>query len=98
LSCDPRRRHTDGEQSTAVFAYQDVSQEGADVVLLDNMTLAELRQAVKTVAGKMLCEESGNINLKTIKDVAESGVDIISCGALTHSAPVLDLGLDIQMI
>jgi nicotinate-nucleotide pyrophosphorylase len=80
LSCEPRRRHTDGEQSTAVFAYQDVSQEGADVVLLDNMTLAELRQAVKTVAGKMLSEESGNINLKTIKDVAESSVGIISCG------------------
>jgi nicotinate-nucleotide pyrophosphorylase len=80
LSCEPRRRHTDGEQSTAVFAYQDVIQEGADVVLLDNMKLAQLCEAVHMVTGKRLCEASGNINLIEVWDVAGSSVGIISCG------------------
>jgi nicotinate-nucleotide pyrophosphorylase (carboxylating) len=68
--------------------------EGADVVLLDNMSPDLLRQAVKMVDGKMLCEASGGVNLTTVKDIAETGVDIISIGALTHSAKVLDIGLD----
>ncbi len=75
----------------------EVIAEGADVVLLDNMSLNQLREAVKMVAGKMMCEASGNVNLSTVKAIAETGVDIISSGALTHSAPVLDLGLDIQI-
>jgi nicotinate-nucleotide pyrophosphorylase (carboxylating) len=75
----------------------EVIVEGADVVLLDNMSLVRLREAVKMVAGKMKCEASGNVNLSTVKAIAETGVDIISSGALTHSAPVLDLGLDIKM-
>jgi nicotinate-nucleotide pyrophosphorylase (carboxylating) len=75
----------------------EVIAEGADVVLLDNMSLTELRQAVGLVAGRMKCEASGNVNLATVKAIAETGVDIISSGALTHSAPVLDLGLDIQL-
>ena len=75
----------------------EVIVEGADVVLLDNMSLDQLREAVKMVAGKMKCEASGNVNLSTVSAIAETGVDIISSGALTHSAPVLDLGLDIQI-
>jgi nicotinate-nucleotide pyrophosphorylase (carboxylating) len=71
-----------------------VLNEGADVVLLDNMPLAMLREAVNMVAGKMLCEASGGVNLTTVKAIAETGVDIISVGALTHSAKVLDIGLD----
>lgn len=70
---------------------------GADVVLLDNMSLVQLRDAVKLVAGKIQCEASGNVNLSTVKAIAETGVDIISSGALTHSAPALDLGLDIRI-
>ena len=74
---------------------REVIAEGADVVLLDNMSLPQLREAVQMVGGRMKCEASGNVNLSTVKAIAETGVDIISSGALTHSAPVLDLGLDI---
>ena len=79
----------------------EVISEGADVVLLDNMSTDMLREAVRMVAntaarnGKLLCEASGGVNLKTVRAIAETGVDLISVGALTHSASVLDLGLDI---
>jgi len=69
--------------------------EGADAVLLDNMTPAQLREAVALVAGRMPCEASGGVTLETIAAIAETGVDLISVGALTHSAKVLDLGLDV---
>ena len=65
-----------------------------DAVLLDNMTPALLATAVKRVAGRALTEASGGVNLDTVRAIAESGVDLISAGALTHSAPVLDIGLD----
>ena len=67
---------------------------GADVVLLDNMDTATLRQAVALVAGQMVTEASGNMRRDRIAEVAATGVDYISCGALTHSARTLDLGLD----
>lgn len=65
-----------------------------DVVLLDNMTPAQLREAVAKVDGRMLTEASGGVTLQTVRGIAETGVDLISVGALTHSAPVLDIGLD----
>ncbi len=74
---------------------REVLAEGADVVLLDNMSLDELREAVALVGGRMICEASGGVTLETIAAVAETGVDLISVGALTHSARVLDLGLDV---
>lgn len=67
---------------------------GADVVLLDNMDTQTLREAVAMVAGRMVTEASGTMTLARIAEVAGTGVDYISCGALTHSATVLDLGLD----
>lgn len=67
---------------------------GADVVLLDNMDNVTLAEAVKIVDGRMVCEASGNMTLPRIADVAATGVDYISSGALTHSAKTLDLGLD----
>lgn len=67
---------------------------GADVVLLDNMDTPTLQQAVRMVAGRMVTEASGNMALPRIAEVAATGVDYISVGALTHSAPVADLGLD----
>jgi nicotinate-nucleotide pyrophosphorylase (carboxylating) len=67
---------------------------GADVVLLDNMDTPTLHQAVQMVAGRMVTEASGNMARPRIAEVAATGVDFISAGALTHSAPVLDLGLD----
>jgi nicotinate-nucleotide pyrophosphorylase (carboxylating) len=68
--------------------------EKIDCVLLDNMKPAALADAVKIVSGRCLTEASGGVNLDTVRDIAATGVDLISVGALTHSAPVLDLGLD----
>jgi nicotinate-nucleotide pyrophosphorylase (carboxylating) len=65
-----------------------------DAVLLDNMTPGTLTEAVRVVAGRAVTEASGGVNLTTVRAIAETGVDLISVGALTHSAPVLDLGLD----
>ena len=70
---------------------------GADVVLLDNMDTATLKRAVELVAGKFALEASGGVTLDTVAAIAETGVDMISVGALTHSAPALDLGLDIEI-
>ncbi|MCJ7874280.1 carboxylating nicotinate-nucleotide diphosphorylase [Phaeobacter sp. J2-8] len=67
---------------------------GADVVLLDNMDTPTLRKAVEMVAGRLVVEASGNMKLGRIAEVAATGVDYISSGALTHSAQTLDLGLD----
>ena len=67
---------------------------GADVVLLDNMQTAELREAVAMTAGRVVLEASGNMRLARVAEVAATGVDYISVGALTHSARTLDLGLD----
>ena len=67
---------------------------GADIILLDNMTPAEMRECVRIVAGRALTEASGGITLTAARAVAEAGVDRISVGALTHSAPALDVALD----
>lgn len=67
---------------------------GADIILLDNMTNEMMREAVQSVRGRALLEASGGVNLKTVRGKAETGVDFISVGALTHSAPSVDIGLD----
>lgn len=72
--------------------------EGADAVLLDNMDPATLRDAVRRVAGGMVTEASGTVSLETVRAIAEAGVDLISVGRITHSAPTLDLGLDIALV
>src|SRR5947207_4765240 len=69
----------------------------ADVALLDNLSPAELRTAVEMVAGRLVLEASGGITLQTAAAVAETGVDYLSSGAITHSAPHLDVALDIEM-
>lgn len=69
---------------------------GADAVLLDNMTPDQLRTAVASVAGRLTTEASGGIRLETLQAVAATGVDVISLGWLTHSAPSLDVGLDFR--
>ncbi len=76
---------------------REVVAEGADAALLDNMPPDMLREAVALVGGRMICEASGGVTLETVAAVAETGVDLISVGALTHSARVLDLGLDITI-
>lgn len=68
----------------------------ADVILLDNMTSAELAEAVRRIRGRAIAEASGGITLETVRAVAESGVDLISVGWITHSAPTLDVALDFE--
>lgn len=75
---------------------QEAMEEGVDAVLLDNMTPEQLREAVHVVAGRAITEASGRINPQTAPAIAASGVDLISIGWLTHSAPVLDIGLDFK--
>jgi nicotinate-nucleotide pyrophosphorylase (carboxylating) len=69
---------------------------GADFILLDNMDLKQLRAAVKIVAGRAKTEASGGVNLKTVRAIAETGVEFISVGAITHSARAVDIGLDFE--
>ncbi|MCW2495878.1 carboxylating nicotinate-nucleotide diphosphorylase [Jatrophihabitans sp.] len=76
---------------------REVIAAGADLVLLDNMSPADMRAAVEFVAGRALLEASGGLQLAVAREVAETGVDYLSVGALTHSAPVLDIGLDITV-
>lgn len=68
--------------------------EGVDAVLLDNMTPDQLREAVRRVDGRAVTEASGRVTAETVPAIAATGVDLISAGWITHSAPILDLGLD----
>jgi nicotinate-nucleotide pyrophosphorylase (carboxylating) len=74
---------------------REALQGKADIILLDNMSQTKIQQAVKIIKGQSLVEVSGGITLENIRDMANTGVDIISIGALTHSAPAKDLSLDI---
>ena len=70
---------------------------GPDIVMLDNMSPQLMREAVAINAGQSVLEASGNVTLESVAEIAESGVDFISSGWITHSAPILDLGLDIEI-
>jgi nicotinate-nucleotide pyrophosphorylase (carboxylating) len=83
------------EVETVEQAVESVS-AGADIILLDNMSTQDMEKAVKSCLGRAVTEASGGINLKTVRSVAETGVNLISVGAITHSAPNLDLSLDID--
>ena len=67
---------------------------GADIIMLDNMSLEKMKECVKLIDGKAIVEASGNVNLSTVHDIASTGVDIISSSAIVAKAPTLDLGLD----
>jgi nicotinate-nucleotide pyrophosphorylase (carboxylating) len=75
---------------------RDALAASADVIMLDNMPLAMMREAVKLVGGKALIEASGNVTLDTVRLIAETGVDFISAGSLTHSAPAADISMKIK--
>lgn len=74
---------------------QEALDLAVDRIMLDNMSLELMKSCVRLVNGRIPLEASGNINLSTIRAVAETGVDLISCGRLTHSAPILDISLDL---
>ena len=76
---------------------KEVIAEGADIVLFDNMSPEDMRKGVEMIGGRMKTEASGGISAESAKAVAESGVDMLSSGALTHSSPILDIGLDIEI-
>ena len=97
---DARRRLPQGVLVTievdGLEQIDEALEAGADTILLDNMGPDQLAVAVARIAGRARTEASGGITLATVRSVAESGVDQISVGALTHSAPALDVGLDFQ--
>lgn len=70
---------------------------GADMILLDNMPPGVLREAVRRVGGRARTEASGGVNVQTVRDIAETGVDCISVGALTHGARAMDIALDFEV-
>ena len=74
---------------------KEAIEAGADVVMLDNMTITDMKKAVRISDGRVLLEASGNVVLKNVRDIAATGVDFISVGALTHSAPSSDISLKI---
>lgn len=75
-----------------------VVEAGADLVLLDNFSIDQMREAVRRVAGRVRLEASGGLTLDVAADVAATGVDYLAVGALTHSAPVLDIGADLETV
>jgi nicotinate-nucleotide pyrophosphorylase (carboxylating) len=83
---------------TTLTELAEALQAGADVVLLDNMDVTTMRQAVVMTEGRALLEASGGVTLETVAEIAATGVDLISVGALTHSAPALDISLDFDLI
>jgi nicotinate-nucleotide pyrophosphorylase (carboxylating) len=81
-----------------VAQLEEALDAGADLVLLDNMTSTQMRDAVRLAGGRALLEASGNIGAANIRAVAETGVNLISVGAITHSAPALDISMDVGEI
>jgi nicotinate-nucleotide pyrophosphorylase (carboxylating) len=96
----PRRPHRQHRMAVEVEAatlaeVEAAVRAGADAILLDNMSLDQLRKAVRLSGGRAFLEASGGVTLANVRDVAATGVDAISIGALTHSAPALDLSLEV---
>jgi len=91
----PQRLPVEVEVRTESEALEAV-EAGADIVMLDNMNLGDMRKAVKSIHGRALIEASGGITLDNVRAVAETGVDFISIGALTHSARALDVSLELE--
>ena len=84
-------------ECTNLAEVQEALAAQADIILLDNMTTSQMRQAVQLVNGKALLEASGNMSLERVREVAQTGVDFISVGALTHSAPAVDLSMAVVL-
>jgi nicotinate-nucleotide pyrophosphorylase (carboxylating) len=83
-------------EATTLQEVKDAIEAGVDIIMLDNMSLEDMQSAAKLISGKAEVEASGGINLKTVRAVAETGVDFISVGALTHSYHALDISLEIE--
>lgn len=84
-------------ETTNISDAVESARAGADIVMLDNMDLTAMREAVKQINHRSIVEASGGVSLDTVRDIAETSVDWISVGAITHSARALDISLDIQV-
>ncbi len=88
-----------GIEVTDLQEFKEALACGADAVLLDNMSIQDMREAAELAKGhKVILEASGNVNLKRLRDIAETGVHVISVGALTHSAPAIDFSIEIANV
>lgn len=85
-------------ETTSVKQVEEAINCAPDIIMLDNFKLAEMKKAVEIINGKFLVEASGNVNLETVKPIAETGVDFISVGAITHSVKALDISLELKLI
>ena len=81
---------------TSLTEAREALDAGADVILLDNMAPADMREAVDLARGRAITEASGGVTLQTVREIAETGVDLISVGAITHSAPAIDMSLGLE--
>lgn len=81
-------------ETDSLAQVEECLREGVQIIMLDNMPPALMREAVALIGGRALVEASGGVNLENVRAIAESGVDIISIGGLTHSAPACDIGMD----
>ena len=72
---------------------REAAEVGADIIMLDNMTPEQMKEAIKVIDGRALTECSGNVTKENIKNIIDVGVDYVSSGALTHSAPIMDISL-----
>ena len=84
-------------ETTNLLEVAEALQSGPDIIMLDNFELGEMTKAVNLIKGKCKVEASGGVNFNTVKDIAETGVDFISVGALTHSVKALDISLEVQL-
>lgn len=80
-------------ETSTLDEVREALKAGADIIMLDNMTVEMMKEAVRIINGKSIAEASGGITLDTVRQIADTGVDFISVGAITHSSPALDIGL-----
>lgn len=85
-------------EADTVQQAKTAAEAGADIILLDNMSREELSQSIELISGRSKTEASGGITMDTVREIAETGVDYISIGALTHSAPAVDIGFDFDQL
>ncbi len=83
-------------ETESIEQVREALEAGADIIMLDNMDNERMKEAVQLIAGRAVVEASGGVTLETIRSIAETGVDVISVGALTHSVKALDISLDLN--
>jgi nicotinate-nucleotide pyrophosphorylase (carboxylating) len=83
-------------EAGTVLEAEEAAEAGADIIMLDNMNLDDMRQSVRAIRGRALIEASGGVTLDRVRAIAETGVDYISVGAITHSVKALDISLDLE--